>query len=181
MNMKWMHISIGVMLIFSLSACDISGLWNTSTPTPEVTFWSDGDLINGWYWLRDDDYSDSARWIIPIPENAASITLNVEALATDRAGGGFGFDAQFFLSYGLPASGDNQGLLLGRLPVSLPNIHPANPDTYLCRGTVTIPVYALKGAPSLLLIAMRKDEMGGFPPIKLHIAFNAASFQLSIR
>lgn len=181
MNMKWMHISIGLLLILCLSACDISDQSNEAPPAPEAAFWSDGDLINGWYWLRDDDYSDSARWIIPIPENAAAITLNVEALATDRSDGGFGIDAQFFLSYGLPQSAEDQGSLLGRLPVSLPNIHPANPDTYLCRGMVTIPVYGLKGSPSLLLIARRNDSLGGFPPIKLHIAFNSASFQLSNR
>jgi hypothetical protein len=181
MKEKWICLSINLLLILSLSACDISVPWNTSTPAPEAAFWSDGDLISGWYWLRDGEYSNSARWIIPIPQNATAIIFNVEALATDSAGGGFGFDTQFFLSFGLPQSGDNQGMLLGRLPVSLPNIHPANPDTYLCRGTVSIPVYDLKGSPSLLLIAKRKDDLGGFPSINLHVAFNAASFQLSNR
>lgn len=181
MKEKWICSSISLLLMLSLSACDISDQSNESPPASEAAFWSDGDLINGWYWVRDEDYSDSARWIIPIPENATAIIFNVEALATDRAGGGFGFDAQFFLSYGLPASGDNQGLLLGRMPVSLTNIHPANPDTYLCRGTISIPAYDLKGTRSLLLIARRTDEMGGFPPIKMHLAFNAASFQLSNR
>ncbi|MCX6089933.1 MAG: PLAT/LH2 domain-containing protein [Candidatus Atribacteria bacterium] len=149
--------------------------------TTQTSFLSQGDLINGWYWLRDPSFEQKAEWIITnIPEGNGDIVLQIEALATDNVDGQPGVDADFFLSYGNPPTANGDGLFLGRVKVKLPNIHDPNDSTgYICRGEITIPRTGLNGG-KLWLMAKRKDDLGEFQPFSNHIAFHRESIQLVV-
>ena len=85
-------------------------------------FFSDGDLIQGWYWLRDAAHGQTADWTFTsLPPGTADIELRFEVLATDRASGLPGIDANFYLSYGVPPSGQMGGVLFERLRITLEN------------------------------------------------------------
>jgi len=159
-------------------------------------FESNGDLISGWYWLRDQALEDYARWTISdLPETEGDLQIEMTALATNTMSGGRGFDADFLLYWG---EGDpeedegtnerdiNQGLKSPPPPyyrdqnpnyirVHLPNISPENdPVGYTCRDTVTIPAAALEDTDTLVLTAYRETAADN------HVAFNAESINVNI-
>jgi len=67
---------------------------------------SNGNLIQGWYWLRDSACKDYMEWTFEnIPPGNTDLILDITALATNQSGGGGGFPARFKLIYGFPGSG----------------------------------------------------------------------------
>ena len=152
---------------------------------PEVIvareFHSTGDLIEGWYWLRDDAHQQTADWVFDrLPAGSGDIELRFEVLATDQVSGGPGIDAYFFLSYGVPPTGQMGGVLYERLPIQLRN-QPVPGDTngYYCLGTVTIPRAALRNAQLLWLHVSRADELNQLPPSNVHVAFRLESIVIA--
>ncbi len=124
------------VLLGVLSACIVCA----ATGLEAVSFESNGDLIHGWYWLRDLNLSHRAWWTFEgIPEGAEDVVLEITCLATDRAGGGGGFPATFRIAYGFPGAGMMGGVFEVQ-EVTLPNVSPPEDSLgYTCRGTVAIP------------------------------------------
>lgn len=180
------NIVSGLILVVLLAT---AGVFPNCSPAlaqaPEVIvaseFNSTGDLIQGWYWLRDEAHQQTADWIFnALPAGTGDIELRFEVLATNQVSGPGGIDAEFFLSYGIPPSGQMGGLMFGRVPVTLRN-QPVTGDTtgYYCLGTVILPRAALQNAQVLWLHVNRADELNQFPPSPVHVAFRLESIVLS--
>lgn len=143
-------------------------------------FTSDGDYINGWWWLRDADHHASATWnFSDIPAGTADIVINFEVLATDRPDGSGGFNASFYVSYG-PVPEERQT----DIPSELVNLTNAglevDPNGYTSRGIFTIPRANLPpGTDRIWMRISREDSQGLQPPIELHIAFMQTSVTFS--
>nr|MBC8499184.1 PPC domain-containing protein [Candidatus Atribacteria bacterium] len=117
-------------------------------------FQSNGDLIEGWYWLRDSALQNYAEWTFDnIPLGPEEITVQINALATDRPGGGGGFDAKFLLDYSLKGEGAIPETLILPQTVTLKNVLSSD-DTlgYNCQGQVTIPA---SNSPAGLRISLK--------------------------
>jgi hypothetical protein len=133
-------------------------------------FSSTGDLITGWYWIRDYSLQHHAEWTFEgISAGTEDLTLEISALATDRVNGERGFPAEFLLSYGVPGS-ESIGSVLETQIVTLPNVSPPDdPIGYTCRGEVIIPRAALHGGSTLFLRAARTSTDSN------HVALNRES------
>jgi len=133
-------------------------------------FRSNGDLNSGWYWLRDQALQQYAEWTFEnVPAGPSDLRLEITALATDRAGGGRGFPAQFRLIYGFPGSGMMGGAFETQM-VTLPNVSsPDDPLGYTCRGVVTISRSAFPAASTLVFKVERTS------PDAYHVAFKKGS------
>jgi hypothetical protein len=154
------------------------------SPTPSflaaTSFVSDGDLISGWYWLRDAAYKQSALWAFQtLPPTSADIMLHLQVLATDRMDGPRGIEARFYLAWATPGADGLPGPWLGRLPVTLPNVSPATaPVGYTCAGTLAVPRATLGNATRLVIQITRADPRGELPPLDTHVAVNQTSVSL---
>ncbi|MBN2396646.1 MAG: hypothetical protein JXC36_09350, partial [Candidatus Atribacteria bacterium] len=136
-------------------------------------FRSNGNLIQGWYWLRDSSLQQYAEWTFEnIPSGNTDLTLDMTALATNRSNGGKGFPAMFKLIYGFPGSG-SMGGVLQTVDVTLPNVSLSNdPVGYTCHGLVTIPRSFIAGATTFFFRVER------ISPNDNHVAFNQESITL---
>jgi len=145
-------------------------------------FQSNGDLIDGWYWLRDSALQNYAEWKFEnISPGTEDLVLDITALATDRPNGGSGFEAKFKLIYGFPGSGNMGGVFKTKV-VTLPNVSPPNdPLGYTCQGQVTVDREFISGASTIVFrverelaqdnhVAFKKDSIvlltGETPPIE---------------
>ncbi len=160
------------------------GVTPTPAPSPSTvdasSFVSGGDPVAGWFWLRDAAHVAAATWTFaPLPASG-DLTFVVEVLATDDVDGARDLDARFYFAWG-PAAPDPSGDWYGRLPVTLPNVSPADdPVGYTCRGTVTVPRSTIGAATALTVRIGRDDVRGELPPIDLHVAVNADSVKLRL-
>ena len=162
---------VGLLLVLvSGSVCFGNGV-------PATKFSSNGDLIQGWYWLRDPNLQHRAEWTFQeIPAGTDDVVLEITCLATDTEGGRRGVSAAFRLSYGFPGSGMMGGVFLMQ-EVTLPNMLASNdPTGYTCRGRVIIPRYTPEGLPTpglatgnLFIFVERISPLGP------HVAFNKDS------
>jgi len=136
-------------------------------------FRSNGNLIQGWYWLRDSTLQHYAEWTFEnIPSGNTNLTLDITALATNQSGGGGGFPARFKLIYGFPGSG-SMGGVFQTADVTLPNVSPSSePVGYTCHGLVTIPRSFIAGATTFFFRVER------ISPNDNHVAFNQESITL---
>jgi hypothetical protein len=130
-------------------------------------------LIQGWYWLRDPACQNYAEWTFEnIPPGDSDLTLDITALATNRASGGRGFSARFRLIFGFPGSGQMGGVFQ-TAEITLPNVSPPNdPVGYTCHGLITIPRDFIAGATTFFFRVER------ISPNDNHIAFNSESITL---
>ena len=145
-------------------------------------FASDGDLISGWYWLRDAAGEQYGQWVFRDTVDTGTFDLNLELLATDTVDGGPGFPARFWLTYG--AAGDD-GLGPAAddpLFVELPNVSPeTDPVGYTTRGTVTLSAGALPNWADGIWVQITRRrsgwtlERGGSGVESNHIAVREAS------
>jgi len=95
------------------------------TLTITSTFDSNGDLISGWYWVRDRTLTDYAAWTISgVPINT-TVTFPMTVLATNGVSGGPGYDAAFLVYYG-PASDAGNWQQFAYEEVTLPNVSPVD-------------------------------------------------------
>lgn len=134
------------------------------------TYKSNGDLINGWNWLRDSALNDYAEWTFHnITAGTTDLVLDITALATDKVNGGRGFDAKFKLIYGFPGSG-NMGGVFKTKTVTIPNVSSsADPLGYNCKGQVYIDRDFIPGAAAIFIRIERES------PQDNHIAFKQDS------
>ncbi len=141
-----------------------------------ATYASNGDLIQGWHWLRDAGLRHYATWRfddIAVPANGLS--LNFTFLATDRVSGGPGVAASFALRYGADPS-----VLEGRggqvVAVSLVNVSPPG-DTlgYLNQGSLRLPAAQLGGAGQSTALYLRVERLSAKGP---HIAVRAIAITI---
>ena len=116
-------------------------VFSASSSNLPKSFNSNGDLIKGWYWLRDSALHNYAEWTFDnIPLGSGEITVQINALATDQPSGGGGFDAKFLLYYSLRGEGDIPGMIILPQTVTLKNVSSSDdPLGYNCQGQVTIP------------------------------------------
>ena len=166
--MKRRTLRITVLVVVVMLLAGSSGLAEELEAT---SFSSNGDFIQGWYWLRDQVLADKAWWEFEgIPEGSDDLLIEITALATDAADGQRDVAASFRLVYGFPGSGMMGGLFEFQ-DVELPNVSPGDdPVGYTCRGTVKIP-RSTPGLASghLTVFAERVSASGP------HVAFNEAS------
>ena len=136
-------------------------------------FYSNGNLIQGWYWLRDSALQHYAEWTFEnIPSGNTNLTLDITALATNQADGGRGFPARFKLIYGFPGSG-TMGGVLQTADVTLPNVSPSSdPVGYTCHALVSISRSFIAGATTFFFRIER------ISPNDNHVAFNQESITL---
>ncbi len=141
------------------------------------SFVSNGDEIEGWYWLRDADLNQTAEYLFTDIPQQGDITLQITALATDRASGGPGFDARFELIYGFPGTG-RMGGVFQVMTVVLPNVSPeGDPLGYLTRDTVTLPrelVDQVLPQSGALYIRVKRLDAADH-----HVAFNRDSIVMT--
>jgi hypothetical protein len=137
-------------------------------------FYSNGNLIQGWYWLRDSALKQYAEWTFEnIPSGNTDLTLDITALATNRTSGGRGFPAKFLLIYGFPGSG-SMGGVFQTVEITLSNISlPSDPIGYTCRGLVIVPRSFIAGASTFFFRIERISSNDN------HVAFNSESITLS--
>jgi len=164
-------------LVAALLLGAIGGLTVDAAASMEaVSFRSDGDLIDGWYWLRDLPLTHKAWWTFEgIPEGAEDVVLEITCLATDRAGGGKGFPATFRIGYGFPGAGMMGGVFEVQ-EVTLPNVSPPEDHLgYTCRGTVAIPPTAPGLSAGTLSVFVER-----IAPQGPHVAFHHGSIILRV-
>ena len=146
--------------------------------SPAASFTSDGDLIDGWYWLRDDAYRAAATWEFAALPESGDLVFTVEVLATDAEDGARGQAARFFFAWAPSLPADPSGWS-GRLPVTLANVSPADdPVGYTCSGIVTVPRSTVAGATALVVRIGRDDVRGEVEPSDVHVAVKASSVLL---
>jgi len=101
-------------------------------------FASNGDLIVGWYWLRDPELTHYAEYTLPNPPATGGITPEFTVLATDGANGGPVVNARFGLLVGFPGAG-NMGGVFHHVGVTLQNVSPPDdPVGYTNQGFITL-------------------------------------------
>jgi len=138
-------------------------------------FQSNGDLIEGWNWLRDSALKHYAEWTFEeITPGSEDLVLDITALATDRPNGGSGFEAKFKLIYGFPGSGSMGGVFKTKV-VTLPNVSPpGDPLGYHCQGQVTVDREFISGASTIVFRVERESVQDN------HVAFKKESIVLLI-
>jgi len=146
------------LIVFSANSSNLPKDFNTN-----------GDLIKGWYWLRDNSLQNYAQWTFEnIPSGNNDLTLDITALATDRQNGRRGFPAEFLLIYEVPG-----GNVFVTQKVTLPNVSsPSDSVGYTCQGQVTIPRLILQGASVLFVRAERISLNTN------HVAFKKGSIEI---
>jgi len=165
--------SIFIFLILLISASlNIVVLAETKIKQANV-YRSNGDLIEGWNWLRDSVLQHYAEWTFEgIAPGSEDLVLEITALTTDRLNGGSGFEAKFKLSYGFPGSG-NMGGVFKTKTVILPNVSaPDDPIGYTCQGQVTVDRDFIPNASTILFRIERESAQDN------HIAFREDSIML---
>lgn len=139
-------------------------------------FRSNGDLIAGWYWLRDRGLDHYAEYTFPNPPKQGDILLDINALATDHVNGGPGVDAVFNLLVGFPGA-RNMGGVFHRIRVTLPNVSPpSDPVGYMTSGKIRLErkildrVIPASGELFIRIVRARSQDP--------HVAFRSDSVRL---
>ena len=74
-----------LLIFFSIFAFMNITVFTANSSNLPKDFNTNGDLINGWYWLRDNSLQNYAQWTFEnIPFGNNDLTLDITALATDR-------------------------------------------------------------------------------------------------
>ncbi|MDD5015642.1 MAG: PPC domain-containing protein [Atribacterota bacterium] len=166
MKIKKIFILLILFFIFAFISLTVFAAGSSNLPKD---FNTNGDSINGWYWLRDNPLQHYAQWTFEnIPSGNNDLILDIAALATDRQNGGRGFPAEFLLIYEVPG-----GNVFVAQKVTLPNISSPNDSVgYTCQGQVTIPRLALHGA-SVLFVRIERISLD-----TNHVAFKKGSIEI---
>ncbi len=140
------------------------------------SFSSDGDLIAGWYWLRDPALRTKATWhFSELPTRTADaknarVILRFDPLVTNKASGGPGYDANVLVSY------KAKNGVTYRHHVMMRNLHPEMKDPrdsggwgYQAQGWTVIPVSRIP-ASGELTVTISRDRA-----TKTHVAANEAA------
>ena len=164
---KWSRCAaVAVCTLFACGAISLGDGMLSSA------FRSDGDLISGWYWLRDGALAQQAWWTFEgVPSGAADIALEITCLATDTVNGSRGVPAVFRLGVGSAGTGVMGGVYTVE-EVTLPNVSAStDPVGYTCRGTLRVPpslpgpvsgtltVFIERASPAGPHVAFREDSI----------------------
>ena len=170
MKINKVFIFLFLLFIFSFLAFSSS---IAGSPNLTAHFNSNGDFINGWYWLRDTALQNYTQWIFErIPSGDYDLVLDITALATDQASGLGGFPATFRLIFGFPGH-ERMGGVFQTAEITLPNVSsPDDPVGYTCHGLISIPRSFI---PSATTFFFRIERIS---PNDNHIAFNQESIVL---
>jgi hypothetical protein len=107
-------------------------------------FESDGDLVEGDYWLADWDYLQYAQWVFHDTADEGTFLLDFQMSAAYSDERLPGSPAQFWLTYGAAYESDLGPAADDPLWVELPNITPpGQPADYAVAGRVTLNTGAL--------------------------------------
>jgi hypothetical protein len=172
--MKTVKVFVLVIFFSILIFISLFAFATNSSEKQASDFQSNGDLIEGWYWLRDSALHNYAEWTFDnIPLGPEEITVKINALATDRPSGGRGFDAKFLLYYSFRGEGDIPLTYIPPQTVTLDNVSsPDDPLGYSCQGQVTIPASMLPAASRISLRIRRGSAQDN------HVAFKEDSLVL---
>ncbi|HER23880.1 MAG TPA: hypothetical protein ENO17_02350 [Candidatus Atribacteria bacterium] len=167
MKIKKFFIPLILLSIFAIMSLTVFSANSSNLPKD---FNTNGDLINGWYWLRDDSLQSYAQWTFEnIPSGDNDLILDITALATDRQNGGRGLPAEFLLIYEVPG-----GNVFITQKVTLSNISlPSDSVGYTCQGQFTIPRLVLQRA-SVLFVRIERISFD-----TNHVAFKKGSIEIT--
>lgn len=175
---NWLWVFLVFWVFFLGAGCSDTG----SVQKLADRFFSNGDLIDGWWWLRDASFDQVAEWVFEdVPPGTKDLVFDLEVLATSRMDGPPGVDARFFISYGIPPVGTMGGLIVGTKEVTLPNVSPPNdPVGYLCQGKIKIPRTNLANASTIWIRIHRFPGpfLSGANPSTVHVAVRKESVVL---
>ena len=134
-----------------------------------TSFDTNGDLISGWYWLRDDALSHFGEWTFrDLPTGSGDLTLDITVLATDQMSGGPGFPAVVEIVYGVPGGDELQSRV-----ETIDNTSPkTDPVGYTCHKTIVIPRATLNGGSDFFVRIERLS------PGDNHVAVSADSIKV---
>jgi hypothetical protein len=141
---------------------------NDETPSGPCRFNSDGDLISGWYWLRDADYAAYGEWECQGFATDQDVTINLQTLVTNKASGGSGYSSPVKVTYTNP-TGDQSQTVQVYLQNPFTEQSPADSHGvgYPTTGYLVVP-RAYLGAGGALRIRLER-----FSPNRNHVAVNA--------
>ena len=138
-------------------------------------FETNGDLISGWYWVRDSALQQYAQWLTPsLMTTGSNLNLQITALATNKTSGGRGYDANFLLYYGVSAGKPTEIDInkLKMVHVKLQNVSPASdPVGYTCEGNITLQGVKFDAGSTLIIRVARESTDAN------HVAFNKDSIR----
>ena len=142
-------------------------------------FTTDGDEIQGWWWLRDDAGAQSAQWVFGRMPGGGTIELQLQLLATNARSGGPGFPARFWLTYG-PAGNTFGPAAEAPVSVELGNVALLeDPVGYTTRGTVVLDYDALPPNTTDVWVAInRRAPDGSVEPY--HVAAQMESVVVTV-
>ena len=143
------------------------------TPTPQTSggtcqFNSNGDLISGWYWLRDAAYAAYGEWHCNGLAADRDVAVSLQTLVTDTASGGAGYSSPVKLTYTNPTRDASESV-----QIYLQNPLPEQTATngrgvgYQTTGYLIIP-RSYVGDGGALYIRIER-----FKPNTPHVAVNA--------
>jgi hypothetical protein len=159
--------------------------YTPATPYTLVTmkpggFTSNGDLINGWYWLRNS--SQTAEWTFDVNSLASvmavrdakrsSVYLNVSGLVTKGVNGASGYSGGLSIRY-VGVKTVNSSIYLNnpfrpRELTQLP-INPTGGIGYAAYGASLVPSSSYQGATTMKVIVSRSNSSA---TQGIHIAVN---------
>lgn len=129
-------------LVLRLASVMLLALLTTSAAMALIPindgFRTNGDLVAGWYWLRDRGLNHYAEYTFANPPRQGDILIDIDALATDSINGRPGVNAVLDLLVGFPGAG-RMGGVFHRIRVTLPNVSvPGEQPGYLTHGQVRL-------------------------------------------
>jgi hypothetical protein len=132
-------------------------------------FETGGDVIEGWWWLRDGAGTNRAMWVFSNVPMSTRIRLDLHMLATDRIDGPRGIAARFWLSYGSASAGT--GAASGSAIVSMPNVSPpGDPVGYTTQGVFDILPASLPAGTTAIWVIVRRCDENGASIVPEHLA-----------
>lgn len=95
---------------------------------------SDGDLIQGWHWLRDAGYQNTSSWSFSGINRNRNITAHFMMLVTNQVNGGAGYDTTIDVTYTGNLGPSSVNLYLPPSGSPPDNQYPPNPEGYSTRA-----------------------------------------------
>jgi hypothetical protein len=140
---------------------------NGETSSGPCRFTSSGNLIIGWYWLRDADYAAYGEWECQGLTTDQEVMINLQALETNQTSGGLGYSSPVKVTYTNPTDHRSQAAQV-YLQNPLPEHSPTDSHGvgYPTTGYLAVP-RAYLGSGGALRIRLER-----FSPNSYHVAVN---------
>ena len=129
-----------------------------------------GAPVAGWYWLRDSNYRDEARWECTGLPADAPLPITFTALVTNRSDGGSGYSTPVRVTASHPAGGPEwTAQVYLQNPAAPPNPENSRGAGYPTTGYFALPADYLGAGGTLQL------RVGRLAPEAYHVAVNDVS------